>query len=220
MINAKNNVDIQLMGSHETCLKRNLDYLGVEPNAFFGGEVDLVGNYWHKILVDYREGKKSVLAFLENNVELYKKHDEVWEIISKIDKFFSTPSPSPDEAEKGATLCEEFGETFPVNFPERQITTKIHTLSFVFPKFIREQNICYKMLQLEQGGERLHAILNRIEKKLENISNPSTRYWLLLKEYENLRRSDLSIFAKTKRGPYKKRKTVKAKKVTFRWKKK
>ncbi len=45
-------------------------------------------------------------------------------------------------------------------------TTKIHTLSFVFPKFIREQNICYKMMQLEQGGERLHAILNRIEKKL------------------------------------------------------
>ena len=75
------------------------------------------------------------------------------------------------------------------------------------------------MLQLEQGGERFHAILNRIEKKLEKISYPTTRYWLHLKEYENLRKSDMSIFAKAKRGPYKKRKTVKAKKVTFRWKK-
>ena len=68
--------------------------------------------------------------------------------------------------------------------------------------------------------ESIHAILNRIEKKIEKISNPTTRYWFLLKEYENLRKSDMSIFAKTKRGPYKKRKTVKAKKVTFRWKKK
>ena len=31
---------------------------------------------------------------------------------------------------------------------------------------------------------------------------------------------DMSIFAKATRGSYKKRKTVKAKKVTFRWKKK
>ena len=62
--------------------------------------------------------------------------------------------------------------------------------------------------------------MGKHEKKLENISNPTTRYWLLLKEYENLRKSDMSIFAKATRGSYKKRKTVKAKKVTFRWKKK
>ena len=53
------------------------------------------------------------------------------------------------------------------------------------------------------------------------IKNPTTRYWLLLKEYENWRKSNLSLFAKTKRGPYKKRKTNNTvKKVTFRWKKK
>ena len=45
--------------------------------------------------------------------------------------------------------------------------------------------------------------------------------WLLLKEYENWRKSNLSLFAKTKRGPYKKRKTNNTvKKVTFWWKKK
>ena len=89
-------------------------------------------------------------------------------------------------------------------------------------------SICSKIFK-NKAGLRAHksavhaeknAILNRIEKKMENISNPTTRYWLLLKEYENLRKSDMSIFAKATRGSYKKRKTVKAKKVTFRWKKK
>ena len=63
------------------------------------------------------------------------------------------------------------------------------------------------------------VILNSIEKNLEKIRNPTTRYWLLLKEYENCRRSDLSIFAKKKRGPYKKKNVSKIKKNTFRWKK-
>ena len=120
------------------------------------------------------------------------------------------PKSSAVHAEKNhaCDVCDK-------KFKKDQLNTHVSTHShFVFPKFIREQNICYKMLQVEQGGERLHAILNRIEKKLEKISNPTTRYWLLLilKEYENLRKSDMSIFAKAKRGPYKKRKTVKAKK--------
>ena len=68
-----------------------------------------VGNYWHKVLVDYRSGTKSLLAFLEDKVDLHAKHDNVWSIISQIEKFFSTPSPSTEEAERGSQLSEKFG---------------------------------------------------------------------------------------------------------------
>ena len=150
------------MGPHETCLRRNLDSLGVEANAYFGGEVSLVGNYWHKILVDFREKKKSLMTFLEPYPDLYKLHDEAWEKISAIEKFMATPNPSPEYAEEAAKMCEEFGEIFPMNFPEKSLTKKIHTLVYVMPKYIREQNICHLMLKLEQAGEKLHNILNTI----------------------------------------------------------
>ena len=80
-------------------------------------------------------------------------------------------------------------------------------------------HFCNKMLQLEQGGERLHAVLNAIEKRLEKIKNTNQRYWLLLKEYENWRKSDMKIFGKNKRGPYNVKNRQKVRKITFRWKK-
>ena len=76
------------------------------------------------------------------------------------------------------------------------------------------------MMKVEQAGEKLHAILNNIERRLEKIKNKAQRYWCLLREYENFIMCDLSGFAPQKRGRYKPRKNKsKAKKVTFSWKK-
>ena len=64
----------------------------------------------------------------------------------------------------------------------------------VFPNFIRQQNICYKMLKLEQEGERLHHVLKMIEKKYLNVKNKPLRYFYLIKDYENMLKCDMSIF--------------------------
>ena len=192
----------------------------MHPEAYFGGEVELVGNMWHKILVDFREGNNSLLTFLEGKEEQYKKHLKIWNIIVDIDSFFSTPSPTKEQAEKGAQLCESFGEFYPVFFPENNLTRKMHSLSYVFPRFIREQNICYKMLKLEQEGERLHHVLNEIERRYENIKNKPLRYFYMLLEYENFKKCDMSIFNIKRRGQNKKKGKKKAVRKKQNWKKK
>ena len=59
------------------------------------------------------------------------------------------------------------------------------------------------------------------ERRLECVKNKEQRYWLLLKEYENFIRCDLSLFEVKKRGKYKiKRNRRLAIKQSFRWKKK
>ena len=168
--------------------------MGVEANAYFGGETNFVGNYWHKIIVDYREGKMSILAFLEKYPENYKKHKDLWDIIVALWTYMGTPNNSAEYTEKTAVLCEQFGEIFPINFPESSLSRKIHSLSYVFPKFIRTQNICHKMLKLEQAGERLHSQLNAIEQRFYNVKNKALQFWYILLEYENMLNCNLEYF--------------------------
>ena len=183
----KLNTDILMMGPNATQLKCSLEKMNVHPEAYFGGEVELVGNMRHKILVDFREGNNSLLTFLEGKEEKHKRHLKIWNIIVNIDSFFSTPSPTQKQAKNGAQLCESFGEFYPVYFPKNNLTRKMHSLSYVFPRFIREQNICYKMLKLEQEGERLHHVLNEIERRYENIKKRPLRYFYMLLEYKNFK---------------------------------
>ena len=56
--------------------------MNVHPEAYFGGEVELVGNMRHKILVDFREGNNSLLTFLEGKEEKHKKTSENLEYYS------------------------------------------------------------------------------------------------------------------------------------------
>ena len=73
------------------------------------------------------------------------------------------------------------------------------------------------MMKVEQAGENIHAILNKIEKRLEKIKVKAQKYWCFLREYENFIMCDLTGFAPNKRGKYKSRN--KAKKITLAWKK-
>ena len=62
-------------------------------------------------------------------------------------------------------------------------------------------------MKVEQAGEKLHATLNNIERRLEKIKNKAQRNLCLLQEYENLILCNLSGFAPQKRGRNKPRKT-------------
>ena len=99
------------MARNEKCLQDSLDTLDVEANAWFGGETDLVGNYWHKIVTDFIEGRKTILDFLKDKSAELKKHEPLWDIISQI-VIFSTPNASVKAVEADAILCEKFGNLF------------------------------------------------------------------------------------------------------------
>ncbi len=72
-------------------------------------------------------------------------------------------------------------------FPQRSLTRKMLELSMVMPRFIREEapGMINKILRLEQEGEHIHANMNRLETKHNSTMNKSTRYWQMLKDYEN-----------------------------------
>ena len=76
----------------------------------------------------------------------------------------------------------------------------MHSLSVVFPKYIREQNIVYKMLKLEQAGEALHKELNDLERSLLNMRNKPFRYYHLLKAYYNKLNLPMDVFKIKKRS--------------------
>lgn len=101
------------------------------------------------------------------------------------------------------------------------MTRKIHSLSVVFPKYIREQNIVYQMLKLEQEGERIHKELNQLEQSLGNIRNKPFRYYHLLKKYYIKLNLPLDIFKVQKKVKKNQRKTDLSSKVKakFSWKK-
>ena len=51
--------------------------------------------------------------------------------------------------------------------------------------YTEKPGIINKILRLEQEGEHLHAVINRIERNLTMTLNKSTRYWQVLRDYEN-----------------------------------
>ena len=55
--------------------------------------------------------------------------------------------------------CEKFTKIFPLQFAH-SFTRKMHVLSLVLPKYIREKGMYYEFLCLEQAGERAHNRLN------------------------------------------------------------
>ena len=106
-------------------------------------------------------------------------------ILSRAKKGFGTKFATKDQLEETAQLCEKFTEIFPVLFPMNHITRKMHVLSIVAPRQIREQGCVYKMMKIEQQGEKLHKQLNDKDKQFANIKNKSQRFFYMLRELEN-----------------------------------
>ena len=98
-------------------------------------------------------------------------------------------STSEDEKLDAANECEKFTKLFPLYFPEINITRKMHTLSFVMPKLIREDrsdNFCFKLLQIEQAGEKLHHTWNiLIQSRFFAIRNGCNQLLSAMLQYEN-----------------------------------
>ena len=111
----------------------------------------------------------------------------LWKNISEVDKMISLRKPTKEENEEMAKQCENFCKIFPVMFPERSLTRKMIELSLVMPTIIRRERpgMINKILRLEQEGEHIHAVINRLERNLTMTLNKSTRYWQVLREYEN-----------------------------------
>ena len=110
-------------------------------------------------------------------------------ILSKLGNYFSRKVTTIEEKENAATLCESFTNIFPIIFPDTNITRKMPIISFVLPRLIREDttsNICFKLLQVEQAGERLHHMWNiLIQSRFFAIKNGCDQLLSAMLQYEN-----------------------------------
>ena len=69
----------------------------------------------------------------------------------------------------------------------------MHILSIIGPRQIREDGDFFKYLKLEQAIERAHHELNELEKQYECVKNKSEKYFLMIKSYKNLQKTDQNI---------------------------
>ena len=119
----------------------------------------------HKIYSAFLRGDTSLIdGFKDNKPQLFDKLLDLWMILSKNHKYSSTPKTTKSEKEEAAKVSASFTKKFRIYFPSSSITHKMHLLGFVFPKVIRNDttdNILYKILKVEQAGERLHQKWNQ-----------------------------------------------------------
>ena len=119
---------------------------------------------------------------------------EVWLILAKAHKLLSTPGKkSIEEREKCAQACEQFTKVFPLRF-KRSLTRKMHVMSLILPKHIRDKGLYYEFLCLEQAGERAHNRFNQGETVWANIRSKEKRFFKIIKYVKNQDKSDLTIF--------------------------
>ena len=79
-------------------------------------------------------------------------------------------------------LCHQFGRIFPVNFPNRNITRKIHELVFNVPHFIK--NFKTTGMISGQEGESKHVSVNAELRSLSSVRRHSERIRLVLEKEE------------------------------------
>ena len=118
---------------------------------------------------------------------------KLFTILTNIDTLLTkSGEKTPEERELTAQACEEFGKFFPVNF-KRSLTRKMHVISYVAPQQIRNEGDFFKYLKLEQEIERAHHVLNILERRFEAVKNKAVKYFLMIRAFKNLQKSDFSI---------------------------
>ena len=135
----------------------------------------------------HKESLNGTFKFLEcynDRPHMKRRHMEVFTIIAKCRTRFSKKFASQTFHNKTAEICQSYTKRFPILFPEYSITRKMHVLSIVAPKQIREQKLVYKILKLVEAGENLHCKLNKLERQYVNITNKSDRMFYMMQEYE------------------------------------
>ena len=144
----------------------------------------------HKSYAAFLRGDTTLIdGFKESNTELFDKLHDLWMILSKNHKYFSTPKTSKHEKEEAAKVCESFTQKYPIYFPTASITHKMHILRFMLPEVIRNDetdNIMYKILKVEQAGERIHQKWNMLDQtRFFAVRNGCDKLLYTFLEYEH-----------------------------------
>ena len=174
------------IGARNKSLNLALESIKVVRQAYHDNV--MVGN--HCIIV--LEKFLVLTSVISDKEELHEKFSKIFEIFSNIMKLVMSRWFLQDhEISTLENLCIDFGKTFPIIFPKRNITHKMHELIFYVPSFVRKYRTV-GMLSEQEGGSK-HSAVNAELRPLANVRNPSERIRLLL-EREELRSQDIPSY--------------------------
>ena len=166
-------------------LNAALDNVKVVRQAYHG--IAMVGNHCHVVLKHFT---KLTRVLGDRDDELL--FNEIFGLFKDITMLMSAPRFLNDqEIDRLEELCFDFGAKFSVDFPERNITRKIHELVFRVPEFVRQ----FRTLGLlsEQEGESKHAAINAELRSLASVRSRSKKLELVLEKEELRSFTDKSL---------------------------
>ena len=164
----------RVMGPKEKELSDALESIHVVRQAYHGNV--MVGNHCIKVLNNYQV-LTSVVGEVQNMYNwFFLTLSEIMKLVMA--RRFLTD----DECARLRTLCHSFGAKFPVVFPDRNITRKIHELVFNVPEFAEKWHTVG--LLSEQEGESMHAIVKAELRTLACVRNKADKLRKVLERDE------------------------------------
>ena len=166
-----------VVGEREKRLSDSLDQMGVIRQSYHGNV--FVGNHCKKILQNFH----LLTEVVRDQEEMFNNFNEIFTIFRDIQRLMSANRfLTFDEIEKLNDLCINFGNRFPVLFPNRNLTRKMHELIFTVPRFVRKFKTLGKLS--EEEGESLHAAVNQELRQLACVRDQSEKIRLVLERQE------------------------------------
>ena len=170
---------VNMQGEKEKMLNDALEEIKVVRQAYHGNV--MVGNHSVIILKKY----KVLTSVIEEDVVYYSRFNEIFDIFSQAMHYIMVRRfLNDDEIERLEVLTIEFGEKFPIYFPNRNITRKIHEFIFNLVPFVKK----FKTIGMlsEQESESKHAAINAALRSVACVRNHAERIRLVV-EREELR---------------------------------
>ena len=176
----------EIVGVREKSLNDALESIKIVRQACHGNV--MVGNHCVIALKSYLV-LTSVISDKKESFGIFN------EIINIFDKMMSLVMArkflNNEEIERLGGLCNDFGKKFPIYFPTRKTTRKIHELIFNVPRFVTK----YRTIGMlsEQEGESKHASVNAELRSIANVRSHAERIHLVLQREELRSISDKSL---------------------------
>eukprot|EP00112_Aurelia_sp_Birch-Aquarium-sp1_P019382 Seg4785.1 transcript_id=Seg4785.1/GoldUCD/mRNA.D3Y31 product="hypothetical protein" protein_id=Seg4785.1/GoldUCD/D3Y31 len=166
------------MGPRERILNSKLEEIKVVRQAYHGNV--FVRNHCKLVLKNHG----TVCSVISDKTDMHTKFIELFSLFNMIQPllFMKQRMLKDEEITLVKDVCYKFGALFPLYFPEKNITRKIHEFVFSVPRFIDR----FKTTGLlsEEEGESFHAAVNMELRQLVAVRNPTEKMQLLLKRQE------------------------------------
>ena len=187
-------------GERQKKLKESMKQMKINPAIYHGG--DFEGKAIQKMLDCARDKTFTILQCVSDKVEVHERFKKALTTLHEVSDIFKSKIEyfSDEDIKVVKVLCEKWGENWPIDFPNLNITPKGHDLVWVLPEILKHIRSFYMFYKMEEKGESIHAELNSIQRKIWCIRDPAERLWKYIERYELKNCLETSIVTPIKRN--------------------